>query len=590
MTTKFLTPLAVVGSSVSILFYFATFLVLLCHKQKNFLLRMKQYYGLTQCIANFIIVLGLKNFTENELCRFIVIIFQYIMISLFAWIAFDNYVLWLTLSKKCKDFLPVKVMFYVFAFPLPFLFISLMIGYLVEGTNLSLAYYNCWNSDHIIWLMIIPCVCLAAISMKFIISSNLYCNKKNKNDLQLASLRYFARTNIVMLVLQTMLWVCLVLTFWYPKEETFHSLFGVVTSLKSAITFFMYAITYVEMYKHNGYHDIQTEYYEDQNDDGAIKMDPLEHEVSNQNLKDVETEQTGRIEAVEFNGLGQQNNHHIHTPQKLTHDISPTTPQKDVVQPFETEASEGGPVKTTETPPPTPIEETVLVHHKPKNEDENQNHQDDEDSSTTNLVAMTTKDEDTFDSLKRGHGASVTSNSNINDTGSDAESKSVKSTNTDITDISVDKSNSTTPVRVEKGIEDEKPTQERPSPALSAGRENTFPSQTTISSKQETRPASRISNVSFTSQMGMNELESLFNNPDLLSQSNWKARSKSHASPNRMATETARQEVQQKKVETKTIIENKEDDSTEENKAKNNDTPSTKRSKKDSRNEFFDFN
>jgi len=297
-----------------------------------------------------------------------------------------------------------------------------------------------------------------------------------------------------------------------------------------------------------------------------------------------------------FNGLGQQNNHHIHTPQKLTHDKSPTTPQKDFVQPFETKASEGEPnsvtlpSKTTQTPPPTPIEETVLVHHKPKNEDENQNHQDDEDSSTTNLVAMTTKDEDTFDSLKREHGASVSSNNNINDTGSDAESKSVKSTNTDITDISVDKSNSTTPVRVEKGVEEEstKPTQERPSPALSAGRENTFPSQTTISSKQETRPASRISNVSFTSQMGMNELESLFNNPDLLSQSNWKARSKSHASPNRMATETARQDVQQKKVETKTINENKEDDSTGENKA--DDTPSTKRSKKDSRNEFFDFN
>lgn len=482
---------SIVGCSVSILFSLSTVVVLSCFRVKTRPLKIKQHFAISIVLTNIVVLTGLQGLSSQNECRIVTILLHYIVLVCFGWICMDTYYILSCIRRRYVKLSFMKIAFIVWCFPVPFMLLALILGLSLNSKLGSIA-YTCWESDHIIWALVIPSLCMILYSTYMLTvstyitfsKSSQMTNSKTPNE----AVWYSIKTQVLMLVITTVIWIFGVQTFWYPKIVDYQLIFGLGSGVQGLFLFFFYCVFCLELDLY--VNDNITEGYPEVVKYDDLKEDKLEEsDVRNKSYSFASNVQdtTCTVQLTSVATTNSDNRYTVQTDPKLTKE-----PEKELVNMPSRElvsSEENAPAKTTAMI--HTLEKQILDVNKTSESKENHfiiSRDAEEDVSKKEI--KTKSNEENRDHYHPATKAKVANSNNGSLTGSESyeffnnpannnsskESRSVSST-------------SMVSVMSAVGV-----------------------------SRYDGR-ASRSSNLSYASNMGMNELETLFNNPDLMNYS-----------------------------------------------------------------------
>ncbi|XP_057300988.1 origin recognition complex subunit 1-like isoform X2 [Hydractinia symbiolongicarpus] len=477
---------SIVGCSVSILFSLSTVVVLSCFRVKTRPLKIKQHFAISIVLTNIVVLTGLQGLSSQNECRIVTILLHYIVLVCFGWICMDTYYILSCIRRRYVKLSFMKIAFIVWCFPVPFMLLALILGLSLNSKLGSIA-YTCWESDHIIWALVIPSLCMILYST-YMLTVSIYIafsessqmtNSKTPNE----AVWYSIKTQVLMLVITTVIWIFGVQTFWYPKIVDYQLIFGLGSGVQGLFLFFFYCVFCLELDLY--VNDNITEGYPEMVKYDDLKEDKLEDSDRNKSYSFASNVQdtTCTVQLTSVTTTNSDNRYTVQTDPQLTEEPEKelvNMPLRDLVP-----SEENTPAKTTAMI--HTLERQILDVNDTSESKENHVIIS-KDSEVLKKEIKTKSDEEVRNHCDPATKTKVANSNNGSLTGSESyeffnnpansskESRSVSST-------------SMVSVMSAVGV-----------------------------SRYDGR-ASRSSNLSYASNMGMNELETLFNNPDLMNYS-----------------------------------------------------------------------
>ncbi|XP_065055682.1 uncharacterized protein LOC135684175 isoform X2 [Rhopilema esculentum] len=242
---------SIIGCSISLLFCLLAVLVLGCYREKTRLLLIKQQQSITLVFINIVMLTGFQGLTSQELCQAATTLLHYFVLACFSWLTADQYFIFKSVVKMKPYVNFMKLFVAAWGFPVPFVIVQLLIGFLLDQ-DIGSVLYSCWGSDFVALTLLIPAgglsvasMTMLSITVKSVIkrpAPTTYTRRKTDQ-----AIKYGIKTSSVMIFITSIVWVFAHLLFWYPDHLDFQLIFALSSGLQGLFNFFFNCVFALEL-------------------------------------------------------------------------------------------------------------------------------------------------------------------------------------------------------------------------------------------------------------------------------------------------------------------------------------------------------
>eukprot|EP00794_Sanderia_malayensis_P011220 gene11220-12398_t len=219
--------------------------------EKTRLLLIKQQQSVTLVFINIVMLTGFQGMNSDALCQAATTLLHYFVLACFAWLTADQYFIFKSVVKTKPHVDFMKLFIAAWGFPVPFLIMQLLTGFLLEH-KIGAVLYMCWGSDFVALTLLVPAgglsvasIIMLSITVKSVIkrpAPTTYTRRKTDE-----AIKYGIKTSSVMIFVTIIVWIFAHLLFWYPENIDFQLIFALSTGLQGLFNFFFYCVFALEL-------------------------------------------------------------------------------------------------------------------------------------------------------------------------------------------------------------------------------------------------------------------------------------------------------------------------------------------------------
>eukprot|EP00112_Aurelia_sp_Birch-Aquarium-sp1_P002584 Seg1287.7 transcript_id=Seg1287.7/GoldUCD/mRNA.D3Y31 product="Adhesion G-protein coupled receptor D1" protein_id=Seg1287.7/GoldUCD/D3Y31 len=189
--------------------------------------------------------------SQQELCQVATTLLHYFVLACFSWLTADQYFIFKSVVKMKPYVNFMKIFVAAWGFPVPFLVMQLLIGFLFDQ-DIGSVLYSCWGSDFVALTLLIPAgflsiasITMLTITVKAVIkrpAPTTYTRRKTDQ-----AIKYYIKTSSIMIFIAVIVWIFAHLLFWYPDHIDFQLIFALSSGLQGLFNFFFYCVFALEL-------------------------------------------------------------------------------------------------------------------------------------------------------------------------------------------------------------------------------------------------------------------------------------------------------------------------------------------------------